>query len=169
MTFHILDYTLELFPILQPLQRSILFQVSTTTIIPPTLGMLGNVNSFCIFFSSNLNHISEFINHLIKTSSVQYNRSVDTPEQRCEVFDKWHFLITVFDYRLLTSVDGLLCNRNGDSKRYMIRRKSLIRMNWMVIQLIWATLKKHEINNQVQVILIIWISSKNLVSRIRYT
>ena len=68
--FHILDCTLELFPILQPLQRSICFQVPTTTIILPTLGVFGDVDGFCIFFPSNFNHFSEFIDSLVKTNNV---------------------------------------------------------------------------------------------------
>ena len=163
--FCILDCTSELFLILQPLQRPICFQVPTTTIILPTLGVFGDVDGFCIFFPSNFNCFSKFVNSLVKTNNVQYNRSANTPKQRCKIFDKWYFLIAVFDYRLLTSVDILLHNRNSDSKRHMIERKPPIGMNQIIIQLIWATLKKHEIDDQVWVMFIIWISRWHLISR----
>jgi len=80
--------------------------------------------------------------------------------------NKYYFLFTVFNYKLFTSVNMFFYNGNGNCERCIIRRQPPVRMNQIVIQFTCTVSKKHEINDQVWVMFVIWIPHWNLVSRV---
>ena len=62
----VFDCLFVLFPILNMSRRPILFKISVTVHIPPTLGILGNVDYFQILGLYSFHIISKILNNVFK-------------------------------------------------------------------------------------------------------
>jgi len=68
--FCVLDHLMEGFPIFQAFQQPVIFQVPFTVFVPPTLGILHNVDDLGVLFLSIVDHTSKLIDNSVQTGNI---------------------------------------------------------------------------------------------------
>ena len=142
-SLHRFDCALETFPIFQISCHSIIVQCTSTLFIPPTLGMLCDVDLFWIHSPYIFDFWCERIGSFFKFDRIRYVWNVNTPDSVFDFLDEANFFFTVFCNGIPEWVDIFLINSNWYCKRSMIWGEMLIWVDRMVVKFSWTTLQEH--------------------------
>ena len=107
-------------------------------------------NSFKVLFASNIINIKSF--DLLNNLS-----------------NKSYFFFAIFDDCLLFGLGVFLKNWNICHKWNMVQWHSPFRINSMIVELFQIWLEKYKVNDWIQLIWVVCISSRNLISSFRQT
>ena len=111
---------MEGFPIFQAFQQPVIFQVPSIIFILPTLEVLYNIDDLGVFFPSIVDYTSELIDNSVQTGYIWLVGYIEISDKYGNLFDKGHFLLTIFGDRAFGYIDAFFNDRDRDGKKGMV-------------------------------------------------
>ena len=127
--------------------NTILFQIPTVIIVPPTFRPSNNVDSFHILWPQLFYSLNNRLYGILEWCDIRNSWCVDFTNVVNEHTNKLLLFITVFDKCLFLSIDKFLKNEYINYEEGMIGDEPLIQIDRMRVKFIRLISKKYEIND----------------------